>query len=125
MARKNKEKYLQEMEVYKQKKDEEAENLRNEEEEHKKLQKQEAMQLLKKKEKTENIIKVTFNHKHNLSFELIKCVMDANWTNMNRKPKRIARRRRRRRKRRRLLTPTSPRNLHPRTFCSGKAQSQS
>ncbi|KAF3448679.1 hypothetical protein FNV43_RR09392 [Rhamnella rubrinervis] len=59
MARKNKEKYLQEMEVYKQKKDEDAENLRKEEEEQKKLQKQEAMQLLKKKEKTENIIKKT------------------------------------------------------------------
>lgn len=46
------------MEAYKQKKDEEAMNLKKEEEEMLKLQKQEALQLLKKKEKTENIIKV-------------------------------------------------------------------
>lgn len=58
IARKNKEKYSQEMEVYKQMKDDEASSLRKEEEEQKKLQKQEALQLLKKKEKTENIIKV-------------------------------------------------------------------
>ncbi|XP_022732770.1 high mobility group B protein 13-like [Durio zibethinus] len=50
---------MQEMEVYKQKKKEEALNLRKEEEEMMKLQKQEALQLLKKKEKTENIIKKT------------------------------------------------------------------
>lgn len=68
MARKNKEKYLQEMEVYKQMKDEEAANLRKEEEEQRKLQKQEAMQLLKKKEKTENIIKVgQFVHKQKIN----------------------------------------------------------
>ncbi|XVF13006.1 hypothetical protein REPUB_Repub08aG0169900 [Reevesia pubescens] len=59
MAKKNKEKYMQEMEVYKQKKEEEALSLRNEEEEMMKLQKQEALQLLKKKEKAENIIKKT------------------------------------------------------------------
>ncbi|GLT78124.1 hypothetical protein SLA2020_496700 [Shorea laevis] len=59
MARKNKEKYMQEMEVYKQRKEEEAMNLKKEEEELMKLQKQEALQLLKKKEKTENIIKKT------------------------------------------------------------------
>ncbi|KAG7956371.1 hypothetical protein I3843_11G120900 [Carya illinoinensis] len=59
MAKKNKEKYLQEMEAYKLKKDEEATNLRKEEEEQMKLQKHEAFQLLKKKEKTENIIKKT------------------------------------------------------------------
>ncbi|XP_022733299.1 high mobility group B protein 6-like [Durio zibethinus] len=59
MAKKNKEKYMQEMEVYKQKKEEEALSLRKEEEETMKLQKQEALQLLKKKEKTENIIKKT------------------------------------------------------------------
>ncbi|KAF1872768.1 hypothetical protein Lal_00016605 [Lupinus albus] len=58
IAKKNKEKYMQEMEAYKQKKDEEAANLMKEEEEHMKLQKQEAMQLLKKKEKTENLIKL-------------------------------------------------------------------
>lgn len=58
MAKKNKEKYLEEMEVYKQKKEDEAETSRKEEEEQMKLQKQEALQLLKKKEKTENIIKV-------------------------------------------------------------------
>ncbi|CAL0312594.1 unnamed protein product [Lupinus luteus] len=59
IAKKNKEKYMHEMEAYKQKKDEEAANLMKEEEEHMKLQKQEAMQLLKKKEKTENLIKKT------------------------------------------------------------------
>ncbi|GMY30496.1 high mobility group B protein 6-like [Fagus crenata] len=59
MAKKNKEKHLQEMEAYKQKKDEEAASLRKEEDEQMKLQKQEALQLLKKKEKTENIIKKT------------------------------------------------------------------
>lgn len=48
-AKKKKETYLQEMEIYKQTK---------EEEEQMKLQKQEALQLLKKKEKTDNIIKV-------------------------------------------------------------------
>ncbi|CAN1254266.1 High mobility group B protein 13 [Linum perenne] len=58
-AKKNKEKYLIEMEAYKQKKEEEAMNIMKEEEEHLKLQKQEAMQLLKKKEKTDNIIKKT------------------------------------------------------------------
>ncbi|CAN1178177.1 High mobility group B protein 13 [Linum perenne] len=59
IAKKNKEKYLIEMEAYKQKKEEEAMNIMKEEEEHLKLQKQEAMQLLKKKEKTDNIIKKT------------------------------------------------------------------
>ncbi|KDP25323.1 hypothetical protein JCGZ_20479 [Jatropha curcas] len=59
IAKKNKEKYMQEMEAYKQMKDEEAMNLKKEEEELLKLQKQEALQLLKKKEKTENIIKKT------------------------------------------------------------------
>ncbi|KAL3499247.1 hypothetical protein ACH5RR_038340 [Cinchona calisaya] len=59
MANKNKEQYLQEMDVYKQKKEEEAANLKKEEEELMKLQKQEALQLLKKKEKTDNIIKKT------------------------------------------------------------------
>lgn len=58
MAMKNKEKYLQEMEVYKKKKDEEAAEHMKEEEELMKLKKQEALQLLKKKEKTENLIKV-------------------------------------------------------------------
>nr|ABK95985.1 unknown [Populus trichocarpa] len=59
IAKKNKEKYTQEMEAYKQNKDEEAMNLKKEGEELMKLQKQEALQLLKKKEKTENIIKKT------------------------------------------------------------------
>ena len=58
MAKKNKEQYKQEMELYKQNKDEAAANLKKEEEELMKLQKQEALQLLKKKEKTENLIKV-------------------------------------------------------------------
>ena len=60
IAKKNKEKYQLEMEVYKQTKEEEAMSLKKEEEEMMKLQKQEAMQMLKKKEKTENIIKVHF-----------------------------------------------------------------
>lgn len=46
------------MEAYKQMKDEGALSLKKEEEELMKLQKQEALQLLKKKEKTDNIIKV-------------------------------------------------------------------
>ena len=58
IAKKNKEKYMQDMEIYKQKKQEEAASLKKEEEEQMKLQKQEALQLLKKKEKTDNIIKV-------------------------------------------------------------------
>ncbi|KHN44942.1 High mobility group B protein 13 [Glycine soja] len=57
MAKKNKEQYALEMEAYKQKKDEEAGHFMKEEEDHMKLQKQEALQLLKKKEKIENIIK--------------------------------------------------------------------
>ncbi|XP_057521584.1 high mobility group B protein 13-like [Amaranthus tricolor] len=59
IAKENKEKYLQEMEIYKQKKEEEAASLKKEEEEFMKIQKVEALQLLKKKEKTENIIKKT------------------------------------------------------------------
>lgn len=59
MAMKKKEQYLQEMEVYKKKKDEEAAEHMKEEEELMKLKKQEALQLLKKKEKTENLIKKT------------------------------------------------------------------
>ncbi|XP_059662232.1 high mobility group B protein 6-like [Cornus florida] len=59
MGNKNKERYMEEMEVYKQKKEEEAANLKMEEDEMMKIQKQEALQLLKKKEKTENIIKKT------------------------------------------------------------------
>lgn len=46
------------MEVYKQKKEAEASTLKKDEEELMKLQKQEAMQLLKKKEKTDTLIKV-------------------------------------------------------------------
>lgn len=49
---------MREMEIYKQKKEEEAANLREENEELMKVQKQEALQLLKRKEKAENIIKV-------------------------------------------------------------------
>lgn len=59
IAKKNKEKYTEEMEAYKQKKEEEAINLRKEDEEQMKIQKQEALQLLKKKEKAEHIIKKT------------------------------------------------------------------
>lgn len=59
ISRKNKEKYVEEMGLYKQQKDEEAENLKKGEEEQMKIQKHEALQLLKKKERTENIIKVS------------------------------------------------------------------
>lgn len=58
IARKHKEEYKQQMEVYNQKKLEETTALEKEEEQQKKVLKQEALQLLKKKEKTENIIKV-------------------------------------------------------------------
>ncbi|KAM7257176.1 hypothetical protein ACFE04_012917 [Oxalis oulophora] len=63
LAKKNKEKYLDEMEVYKQMKTDEADSIKKEEEELMKIQKQEAMQLLKKKEKTDNIIKKTKEEK--------------------------------------------------------------
>ncbi|KAL6629576.1 hypothetical protein ACP70R_029341 [Stipagrostis hirtigluma subsp. patula] len=59
VARKQKEEYLKQMEVYKQKKIEDAASLEKEEEEQKKIMKQEALQLLKKKEKADNIIKKT------------------------------------------------------------------
>ncbi|XP_022136932.1 high mobility group B protein 13 [Momordica charantia] len=59
MAKKNRDKYTQEMEIYKQKKEEEAAILKKEEEEQMKLQKHEALMLLKKKEKNETIIKKT------------------------------------------------------------------
>ncbi|KAL2902727.1 High mobility group B protein 13 [Bienertia sinuspersici] len=59
IAKERKEKYQQEMEVYKQKKEEEAANLKKEEDEVMRIQKVEALQLLKKKEKTDNIIKKT------------------------------------------------------------------
>ncbi|KAJ4955295.1 hypothetical protein NE237_012078 [Protea cynaroides] len=59
MAKKHKEEYLREMEIYKEKKDKEAATLNKEEEEQMKIKKQEALQLLKKKEKAENIIKKT------------------------------------------------------------------
>ncbi|XP_010448654.1 PREDICTED: LOW QUALITY PROTEIN: high mobility group B protein 6 [Camelina sativa] len=57
VAKRNKETYLQEMEVYKRTKEEEALSQKKEEEELLKLHKQEALQLLKKKEKTDNLIK--------------------------------------------------------------------
>uniref|UniRef100_A0A804PHI1 HMG box domain-containing protein n=1 Tax=Zea mays TaxID=4577 RepID=A0A804PHI1_MAIZE len=59
VARKQKEEYHKQMEVYKQKKAEEAASLEKEEQEHKKIMKHEALQLLKKKEKADNIIKKT------------------------------------------------------------------
>lgn len=58
VAKKNKETYLQAMEEYKRTKEEEAMSQKKEEEELLKLHKQEALQLLKKKEKTDNLIKV-------------------------------------------------------------------
>ncbi|KAG9448404.1 hypothetical protein H6P81_014532 [Aristolochia fimbriata] len=67
-ARKQKEEFLRQMEIYKQKKEEEAAISQKEEEELMKIHKQEALQLLKKKEKTENIIKKTkeLKKKHKL-----------------------------------------------------------
>ncbi|GAA0142070.1 hypothetical protein LIER_35510 [Lithospermum erythrorhizon] len=59
IAMKNKEQYVEDMKVYKQKKEEEEANLKKEEEQLMKLQKLEAMQLLTKKEKTEILIKKT------------------------------------------------------------------
>ncbi|XP_065858647.1 high mobility group B protein 13-like [Euphorbia lathyris] len=59
LAKQNKEKYVHEMEAYKQKKNEDDMNHKKEEEELLKLHKQEALQLLKRKEKTEYIIKKT------------------------------------------------------------------
>ncbi|KAK4365467.1 hypothetical protein RND71_016825 [Anisodus tanguticus] len=59
MAMNRKEQYLQEMEVYKKMKDEEASEHLKEEDELMKLKRQEALQLLKKKEKTEKLIKKT------------------------------------------------------------------
>ncbi|KAG2657562.1 hypothetical protein PVAP13_1KG205300 [Panicum virgatum] len=59
VANKQKEEYHKQMEVYNQKKTEEAASLEKEEEEQKKIMKQEALELLKKKEKTVNIIKKT------------------------------------------------------------------
>ncbi|CAM0945943.1 unnamed protein product [Alopecurus aequalis] len=59
VARKQKEEYQKQMEVYKQKKLGESASLEKEEEEHKKIMKQEALQLLRKKEKAANIIKKT------------------------------------------------------------------
>ncbi|GMH28845.1 hypothetical protein Nepgr_030688 [Nepenthes gracilis] len=56
-AKASKEKYLQDMELYKKMKEEGAANLKREEEEQMKIQKHEALQLLKKKERNENMIK--------------------------------------------------------------------
>ncbi|KAI8022301.1 High mobility group B protein 13 [Camellia lanceoleosa] len=57
IAKQNKEKYLEEMGTYKKRKKEESANLKKDEDEMMKIHKQEALQLLKKKEKTDNIIK--------------------------------------------------------------------
>ncbi|CAL5059038.1 unnamed protein product [Urochloa decumbens] len=59
VAKKQKEEYHKQMEVYNQMKMEEAASLEKEEEEQMKIMKQEALQLLKKKEKADNIIKKT------------------------------------------------------------------
>ncbi|KAM0876088.1 hypothetical protein ACQ4PT_036413 [Festuca glaucescens] len=59
VARKQKEEYQKQMEVYKQNKLQESESLEKEEDEQKKILKHEALQLLKKKEKADNIIKKT------------------------------------------------------------------
>ncbi|URE44746.1 HMG (high mobility group) box [Musa troglodytarum] len=63
IAKRRKESYNMEIELYKQKKLEEAVTIEKEEEQMKGLR-QEALQLLKKKEKTENIIKTTKENRH-------------------------------------------------------------
>nr|GMD92252.1 high mobility group B protein 6-like isoform X2 [Ipomoea batatas] len=63
IAAKNKEQYVQEMEVYRQMEEEGTASHKKEEEEMIKLKKQEAMQLLKKIEKTENLIKKKENQR--------------------------------------------------------------
>lgn len=68
VAKKKNEKYIQEMEIYKQNKENEAEIAKKEEDELLKVVKQEALQLLKKKEKTETIIKVCVP-----TFMLLQC----------------------------------------------------
>ncbi|EPS57873.1 hypothetical protein M569_16944, partial [Genlisea aurea] len=57
VALEKKAQYAKDLELYKQKKEEEGADQKKVEEETMKLQKQEALQLLKKKEKTENLIK--------------------------------------------------------------------
>ncbi|KAI8015773.1 High mobility group B protein 13 [Camellia lanceoleosa] len=52
IAKQNMEKYLEEMEAYKQRKEEGSANPKKEEDEMMKIHKQEALELLKKKEKT-------------------------------------------------------------------------
>nr|GEV10068.1 high mobility group B protein 6-like isoform X2 [Tanacetum cinerariifolium] len=85
VAKQKNKKYTQEMEVYKQNKEEEAENAKKEEEELFKVLKQEALQLLKKKEKTETIIKKTKEDKNKkIEEKKNKKVVDPN------KPKRPA-----------------------------------
>lgn len=59
MAKKQMEEYNRQVEIYNQKKLQDASNIEREEDEQRKIVKQEALQLLKKKEKTENIIKKT------------------------------------------------------------------
>lgn len=111
MAKKNKEKYMEEMEAYKLKKQEEAQNVRMEEEEQMKLQKQEALQLLKKKEKTENIIKVP----NDTFFQIMRIVFTQKLTKvakMCRKRNKITRKRIRQ-------TPTSLKSRHPHSSSSG------
>lgn len=110
---------MQEMEAYKQMKDEEAANLRKDEEEQMKLQKQEALQLLKKKEKTENIIKVLLRMKHIKTVFVVVLQLLIKLSNVHRKRKRI-RKRRSSRKETRILTPTSLKGLHRHSFYSGK-----
>ncbi|KAK1286234.1 High mobility group B protein 6 [Acorus calamus] len=84
IAKKQKEDYLQKMELYKQNKADEAAALEKEEEEQKKVMKQEALQLLKKKEKTDNIIKFLIQQKTKESRQKKENVVDPN------KPKRPA-----------------------------------
>ncbi|XP_074565770.1 high mobility group B protein 13-like isoform X1 [Curcuma longa] len=78
IAKKLKENYNQEMEIYKQKKTEEAATIAKEEEEHIKVLKQEALQLLRKKEKTDNMIKETKQNRIRKKKEKEEQVADPN-----------------------------------------------
>ncbi|KAL3637159.1 High mobility group B protein 6 [Castilleja foliolosa] len=78
IALRNKEKYMNEMEVYKQKIAEESASLKKEEEEFMKLQKQQAIKLLKKKEKTETLIKKTKEDRQKQKKEKGEKIVDPN-----------------------------------------------
>ncbi|XP_071693840.1 high mobility group B protein 13-like [Rutidosis leptorrhynchoides] len=78
VAKKKQEEYTQEMEAYKQNREEEAEIAKKEEDELMKVLKQEALQLLRKKEKTETIIKKLKKMKNKKDEKKNKKIKDPN-----------------------------------------------